>query len=350
MQDSISLIKQLFHPLKRIHKLIRKTRLSEFWLSLWKKYGHGVLDQGQVEWIIKAKSDGKLCNQDIANSQGISVRRVQQLYSLYGKTGVTPQIGKPGRPNGPAITDEERKAILEEYERFKMCACYLENALASRGFKISHMRIHSVLKEEGLAVSEPHKHRTRKWVRYEREHSNSLWHTDWHEIKDPRWKGRWLIAYEDDSSRFITSFGYHETLTSQYSVMALESAIKEHGKPAAILSDHGSTFYAVESERREKGMTEFEKCLLKHKIRFILGRVNHPQTNGKIEKFFDIFEKKVKYFPSIEEFMRWYNEVRPHGALDLKRCLTPKQAFYERMADRDCLMNPGILEGDEIIS
>ncbi|MHB8565627.1 MAG: hypothetical protein ACYC7D_04850 [Nitrososphaerales archaeon] len=108
------------------------------------------------------------------------------------------------------------------------------------------------------------------------------------------------IACEDDSSRFITGFGVHETLTSQYSVLALESAIKEYGKPASILSDHGSTFYAVESERREKGMTEFEKCLLKHKIRFILGRVNHPQTNGKIEKFFDIFEKKVKYFPSIE--------------------------------------------------
>ncbi|MHB8565628.1 MAG: hypothetical protein ACYC7D_04855 [Nitrososphaerales archaeon] len=48
--------------------------------------------------------------------------------------------------------------------------------------------------------------------------------------------------------------------------------------------------------------------------------------------------------------MKWSNEVRPHGALDLKRCLTPKQAFYERMADNDCLMNPSFLEGDEIIS
>ncbi|HKW05750.1 MAG TPA: hypothetical protein VJN71_10660 [Nitrososphaerales archaeon] len=46
-------------------------------------------------------------------------------------------------------------------------------------------------------------------------------------------------------------------------------------------------------------MTEFEKCLPKLKIRFFLGRVNHPQTNGKIEKSFDIFEQKIKWFTSI---------------------------------------------------
>ena len=42
------------------------------------------------------------------------------------------------------------------------------------------------------------------------------------------------------------------------------------------------------------------------KIRFIMGRVDHPQTNGKLEKFHDIFEKKAKYFGSIDEFT-WYN-------------------------------------------
>ena len=56
-------------------------------------------------------------------------------------------------------------------------------------------------------MSEPKKWHRKKWIRYEREHSNSLWHVDWHEIKDPRWKGLWLIVYEDDSSRFIIGYG-----------------------------------------------------------------------------------------------------------------------------------------------
>ncbi|BBE42795.1 hypothetical protein [Conexivisphaera calida] len=30
-----------------------------------------------------------------------------------------------------------------------------------------------------------------------------------HGIKDPRWRGMWLIAYEDDSSRFIVGYGVH---------------------------------------------------------------------------------------------------------------------------------------------
>ena len=97
----------------------------------------------------------------------------------------------------------------------------------------------------------------------------------------------------------MTGHGVYPTLTSQYSVEILEGAIKKFGKPRSILSDHGSTFYAVESVAREKGLTEFEEYLLKNKITFITGRVDHPQTNGKIEKFFDIFEKKVGFFPSM---------------------------------------------------
>jgi hypothetical protein len=37
----------------------------------------------------------------------------------------------------------------------------------------------------------------------------------------------------------------------------------------------------VESVAREKGLTEFEKYLLKSKIKFITGRVDHPQQVGK---------------------------------------------------------------------
>jgi putative transposase len=344
------LIPILFRPLKRVDRLIRRVRLSEFWLSLWRRYRHGVLEQRQVEWIIKAKEKSGR-SVDIANAWGISVRRVQQLYSSYRETGSIPILRKPGRPKAPELTEHERSIIKAAYERLRICACYLEDVLSSSyGVKINHRRIHRVLREEGYALSEPRKQRRRKWIRYEREHSNSLWHTDWHQIKDPRWRGSWLIAYEDDASRLITGFGVYPTLTSDYSVEVLDRAIGEYGKPVSTLSDHGSTFYAVESVAREKGLTVFEEYLIKNKIRFITGRVDHPQTNGKIEKFFDIFEKKVKYSSSIEEFMKWYNEVRPHGALDLKRAQTPLQAFYEKMPDPHQLISPDILTRSEIIS
>ena len=112
--------------------------------------------------------------------------------------------------------------------------------------------------------------------------------------------------------------------------------------------DHG--IHNLESVAREKGLTEFEKYLLKNKIRFITGRVDHPQTNGKIEKFFDIFEKKVRFFSSIDEFMSWYNCVRPHGAFDISKLETPVQIFYRKMEDRDELIDPDALTREEIIS
>ena len=330
-----------------MRKLVRRSRLGEFWRSVRKRYGHHVLDQAQIEWIIKAK-ERRVKNEDIARSMGISIRRVRQLYSLYRKSGAIPVLGRPGRPRTP-ITGSERAVIRETYGRYKLCACYLEKILYAHGIKINHRRIHQVLREEGLAVSEPHKQRRRRWIRYEREHSNSLWHTDWHQIKDQRWKGQWLICYEDDASRFMTGYGVYPTLTSPYSVEVLDRAIGKYGRPKSILSDHGSTFYAVESVAREKGLTEFEKYLLENKIRFITGRVDHPQSNGKIEKFFDIFEKKVKFFPSIDEFMEWYNEVRPHGAFDLSKLETPVQMFYQKMEAREVMVDPEALTRGEMI-
>jgi putative transposase len=324
---------------------VRKTRLGEFWASFWRNYGYAtVLDQAQIEWIIRAKEEGKLTNEAIARAQTISVSRVQQLYRGWKKTGTIPTLKKAGRPGLPDITEQERALVKQAFDRFRMCACYLEPVIFFHyGVRINHKRIHKVLREEGLALSEPRKWKRKKWIRYERDHSNSLWHTDWHKIKDQRWKDQWLIAYEDDSSRLIAGHGVYPTLTSPFSVEVLDRAVKSYGKPKSILSDHGSTFCGVEAKERDHGLTEFENYLLKNKIRFIMGRAYHPQTNGKIEKFFDIFEKKVKYFHTIDEFMTWYNEVRPHGAFDLTRAQTPLEMFHKRKADPEYLTDPEVL-------
>jgi len=69
-------------------------------------------------------------------------------------------------------------------------------------------------------------------------------------------KDLWLIVYEDYSSRFIVRYGVYPTPTSKDLVDMLRKAIE---KPEEILSDQGTTFYAVESDEREKGLTEFQK-------------------------------------------------------------------------------------------
>jgi hypothetical protein len=71
---------------------------------------------------------------------------------------------------------------------------------------------------------------------------------------------------------------------SQYSVGLLGSEITEHGKPASILSDHGTTFYSMESERREKGMTESEKCLSIEAQNKIHPGKGEPSSNQRYDR------------------------------------------------------------------
>jgi len=242
----VSLIKKLLHP------LLKAGRLGTFWRSIYKRYRHGrKLVDGQVEWLIRARESGTK-NSDIAKALGISERWVKHLYSRYRSEGRVPSPGRPGRP-GLEIPIEEREAIVLAYRTFKVGACYLVPVLKRYyGVETNHMRVYRVMSEEGLLYSKARYRVKRRWVRWEREHSNTLWHVDWHEMEDQRWKGMQLIVYEDDASRRIMAHGVFEHATSPHSVEVLKRAMAEHGRPKSILDDRGSTFYAVESEARKK--------------------------------------------------------------------------------------------------
>jgi putative transposase len=325
---------------KLLHPILKAGRLGGFWRSIYKQHRHGKLAEGQVKWLIRARDKGAR-NGDIAMALGISERWVKSLYSRYREEGAIPSPGRPGRPR-IHVPLEERIAIKHAWTRFKVGACYLVPVLKRYyGIDTNHMRVYRVMKEEGLLYHKARKKVRRRWVRWEREHSNTLWHVDWHQMKDSRWKGMWLIVYEDDASRRIMAHGVFAHTTSALSVEVLKQAMAEHGRLESILNDRGSTFYAVEAEARRKGLTEFETFLMGNHIEQILSGVRHPETNGKLEKLFDILETGLsRGISSIEECAYWYNCERPHGALDLERAETPIEAYYRKLPQRDVLVDP----------
>ena len=77
------------------------------------------------------------------------------------------------------------------------------------GCRVAGDAVHGILLAGGRARGEAGKKRRRSYVRYERKHSSTLWHADYTQPSD----GRWLIMYEDDSSRFITGCGMFENAT-----------------------------------------------------------------------------------------------------------------------------------------
>jgi len=86
----------------------------------------------------------------------------------------------------------------------------------------------------------------------------------------------------------------------------LKEAIDNYGKPESILTDRGTQFYASAGEKRAKGVSKFEKFLEENGIRHIVGRVNYPQTNGKIERFYGTLKDKAKYFETLDELKTPY--------------------------------------------
>src|SRR5271157_3411546 len=198
---------------KLVHPLVRRLRLRWIW-SRGRRYAvYMKLDPTKVEWIVRQREKGER-NDAVASAMKVSIRRVQEIFSEYRRTGLIPPLRRPGRREA-ATSAEEREIISKSYEEQRASACPLERSIhAKYGVRISHNRIHRVLKEMGLARDEPKKGKRRRWVRYEREFSNSMWHADWTLLEG---KG-WMIAYLDDASRFVVGYGLFPEATSQRSV------------------------------------------------------------------------------------------------------------------------------------
>jgi putative transposase len=173
-----------------------------FWSACISRLSYmGKLNQRKIQGIIREMDRGK-SSSSIAAMQKMSQRRVQQLYKQYKNTGEIPVLQKRGRKK-LELTANEESIILYAYEEYKVNALALEKVL-DRHYKmhIPHNRIHRVLKTNNKAKNEPNKQKQRKWIRYERRHSLSLVHVDWHEHGNIQ-----VIAYLDDASRKILAAG-----------------------------------------------------------------------------------------------------------------------------------------------
>ena len=197
---------------------------------------------------------------------------------------------------------------------------------------IDNNLVHMTLLKNDLAIPNKNKQERRKpWVMYEREHSLSAGHIDWHPCK---WREGYACVVLDDASRKILS-GCEETrISGKKSISLVKEVLDKYGcirRIREIITDRGSEFYAtLKRGQLLKGLSEFERYLEKEGIKHILCRYKHPQTNGKLERWFDTYERHRKRFKTFEEFVKWYNEVRVHESLDLE---TPERVFWLKLQE-----------------
>lgn len=272
-------------------------------------------------WIVKQHLKGNSTN-TIALAQSVTRMTVSNLvraYEEYGWDGLKDH--KTGRSE-TLLNQNAEVLILDLRRRFGYGACRIEQLLKQRGFSISHRQIEKLLLRNNLIIPNIKKQRPRKWVRYELPNPNDLWHTDW--SYDP-YSQLQLGVYIDDRTRLITSYGLFKNANAENTIALLKGGISAFGKPKAVMTDHGAQYYANYPNTDQRN-TQFRIALDILGIKHYLARVNRPQTNGKVERFFLSYKTEFATgsFSRIGDYIKHYNQERPHMSLGYK---TPKQVW-----------------------
>jgi len=165
---------------------------------------------------------------------------------------------------------------------------------------------------------------------FERAKPNQLWQTDLFTFILKRQDRRvYLVAFMDDHSRFIVGYGLHASQSTALVLEVLRASLTGYGVPAEILTDNGAQYVTW------RGRSAFSRECDKQGIKQIVARPRHPQTLGKIERFWgtlwrECLERAVfidlgDARTRIGHFIDHYNFQRPHQGIE---GLVPADRFF----------------------
>jgi transposase InsO family protein len=262
---------------------------------------------------------------DFASLVGVSANTLYKWKKLFQEHGPAGLADKPrGRRGGSQLPDLTRRTILMLKETHPEWGCQRISDMLTRGpaLPASASAVARVLREAGYervdVATRPHPERVR---RFERARPNQLWQTDLFTFVLKRQNRRLhLVAFLDDHSRFLVSFGLHASASTALVLEALEAGIASYGPPEEILTDNGPQYVSW------RGKSQFTKHLEKRGVRQIVARPRRPQTLGKIERFWGtlwrefleaaVFVDLADARTRIGLFVDYYNFQRVHRGID----------------------------------
>ena len=198
--------------------------------------------------------------------------------------------------------------LKSEIISFRKKTGWGEDRLALR-FDISHTSINKILNDGNLCRGSKNKGKRKKWVRWQREHPNSLWqidHTDEQEKLNC-----YTLAVLDDCSRYCLALVKLDNVTTNVVTYILDKLIKNHGKPKQILTDNGGA-YGLNSKH-----SRFDRWCRRKSIQHIRTKIHSPTTNGKVERLFKTIDEEIKFCSNdLELFRMRYNHCKQPPVID----------------------------------
>ena len=274
---------------------------------------------------------------EVARTYGVSqgwISRLMARYAEEGEAAFEPRSRAPR--SSPAATAPTTVDLVLQL-RTKLAAAGLDAGADTIGWHLSHHHqvsvsratINRILVRHDLVIPEPAKRPKSSYLRFEAAMPNQCWQSDFTHYRLTRPDGTpgadtEILTWLDDCSRYALSLTAHERVTGPIVLATFRATVAAHGIPASTLTDNGMVFTTRFAGGR--GGRNLEHELRKLHITQKNGHPNHPQTQGKVERFQQTLKRWLRAQPTqpatiadlqhlLDDFAAEYNQRRPHRSL-----------------------------------
>jgi transposase InsO family protein len=194
--------------------------------------------------------------------------------------------------------------------------------------------VHAVLDRHGLVSQARKRNRASKaggTPLSRAAHPNDLWCADFKgEFRTGNGRYCYPLTVTDQASRYLLACEAFESTKEAPVIEAFVALFRQRGLPAAIRSDNGLPFA---SPNGLYNLSKLSVFWLRLGIAIERIRPGHPQENGRHERMHLTLKKEATRPPGMnalqqqarfDDFVREFNEERPHEALDMK---TPAEVY-----------------------
>jgi transposase InsO family protein len=295
--------------------------------------------------VITAVTVEKRPVSEVARTYGVARSWIYTLLARYqaeGKAAFEPRSRRP-KTSPAALSPDTVDLIIRQRKELagqgldagpQTIAWHLEH---HHRIRVSPATVSRYLTRAGLITPEPKKRPRSSYIRFAAEQPNERWQSDfihWHLAGGQEVE---IVSWLDDHSRLALSVTAHPVTTGEVTLATFRAAVAAYGAPASTLTDNGLV-YTTRFSGGRGGRNGLENELRRLGVTQKNGRPNHPQTQGKVERFQQTLQKWLAAQQAaatlaglqaqLDTFTSYYNTQRPHRSLP-HRC-TPATAYTAR--------------------
>jgi transposase InsO family protein len=278
--------------------------------------------------VVEGRSQG-----EVARAYGVSQGWVSRLVARYRAEGQAAFEPRSRRPkSSPRAVPAATVALIIELRKElagqgldagpQTIAWHLEHR---HHLQVSPATISRYLRRAGLVVPQPTKRPKSSYIRFAAELPNECWQADFTHYPLADGTGTEILTWLDDHSRYALSVTAWHRVTGPVVLATFRAAVAAYGPPASTLTDNGMVF-TTRLSGGHGGRNGLETELRRLGIRQKNGRPNHPQTQGKVERFQQTLKNWLAAQPAqpatlaqlqalLATFTGLYNHHRPHRSL-----------------------------------